>query len=57
MPWDNNGISMEFQRQSRTICGRLTLLIFKVMEVQTILDVLLQIQDGGNFSDTEAKQL
>jgi hypothetical protein len=48
---------MEFQRQSRTICGKLTLLIFKVMEVQTILDVLLQIQDGGNFSDTEAKQL
>jgi hypothetical protein len=57
MLWVNNGISMEFQKPSRTIFGRLTPLIFKAMVAQATLDVLLQTQDGGKFSDMKVPLL
>jgi hypothetical protein len=53
MQWDSNGTSMEFQRLSRAIFGKLIHLIFNPTEVQQISDVQPQIQDGGNSSDTE----
>lgn len=53
MQWVNNGTSMEFQRQSKTIFGRLTPLTFNLMEDQITSDVQLQTLDGGSFSDTK----
>jgi hypothetical protein len=51
MPLVNNGISMLFQRQSKTISGKLILLTSKVTVDQAISDVLQPIQDGGNSLD------
>jgi len=52
-PWDNNGISMVYQRLSRISNGNHTLLIFKAMEPLQISDVPQLTLDGGNFSDTK----
>jgi hypothetical protein len=57
MPWDNNGTSMESQRLSRIIFGRLILLISRATVDQAISDVPLPTQDGGNSSDTEVPLL
>jgi hypothetical protein len=48
---------MVFQKPLRTIFGKLIHLTFKAMVAQATLDVLLQTQDGGNSSDTEALPL
>jgi hypothetical protein len=52
MQWANNGTLMVFQKPSRAIFGKHIHLIFRAMVAQTILDVLLQTQDGGSSSDT-----
>jgi hypothetical protein len=47
----SNGTSTKFLRPLRTTTGSLIHLIFKEMEDLQTWDVLLQTQDGGNFSD------
>jgi len=47
----NNGSSMKFPRPSRTTTGNHIHLISNQMEIQTMLDALQQIQDGGNYSN------
>jgi len=49
----NNGISMVFQRPSRTTIGSLIHLIFKEMADQTTLDAPQPTQDGGNSLDSK----
>jgi len=57
MQWDSNGTSMEFQRLSRIIFGKLIHLIFNPTEDHLTSDVPLPTQDGGNSSDTKVPQL